>query len=259
MRSPDLSEEIVAETAALSEAGALWPKLARIARWLEPLWVTALAVVIVVRGIEWIPLLIQLAGRGGRIETAEWMIYLLLGFVFPLLVVIIGWLAVRRVNARWLHLLFAALGIFLLVKGALFTARSGLGGTLANLLLALLLAGSAVAISRSRRAGPARFEAIELALTVVLLAFVWSACFRLASWTSGAGWITQSPRTAVILGLLAAAGLTVFAVSRTADERGGGGSRWRLSAADVPALAAFLYLSFRTYPIAEFYHWSFWV
>ena len=214
---------------------------------------------IVVRGIEWIPLLIQLAGRGGRIETAEWVIYLLLGFLFPLLVVTIGWFAIGRVNQRWLHLLFAALGIFVLVKGALFTARTGIGGMLASLLFALALAGSAVIIGRLRNPGTARLDTAELALTVVVLAFAWSACFRLASWTSGAGWIMQSPQTPVILGVLALVGLTVFGLSRNAGERGGGGSRWKLSPADMPALAAFLYLSFRTYPIAEFYHWSFWV
>ncbi|HVF39112.1 MAG TPA: hypothetical protein VM939_04365 [Gemmatimonadaceae bacterium] len=250
----NISEEITSPTRDVAGASGLWSVLARAAHALEPLWVTALASMAMVLGIHWIPALVRLAGRGGRVETAEWLVYLLLGFAFPILVLLIGWIGPRRVSDRWFHLLFTGMGAFVLATGALFLMRSGLTAALISLFIASAVTFGWIVRQRGDGGYGRGLSRTHMATTAIVCAIAWSAAFRLASWESGAGWITQSPLTPVILILVTIAAILVFTRGDVDSPR-----RWRISIADIPALLVFLFLSFRTFPIAEFYHWSFWV
>ncbi|MBA3341101.1 MAG: hypothetical protein H0T48_04630 [Gemmatimonadaceae bacterium] len=252
--APADTDEIFASSGYSPGVSTVWGALGRFAQLTEPLWVAGLALAFIVRGSQWIPTIIQLAGRGGRVETAEWGVYLLLGTVFPMIVATLGLLAPQRVDSRWMIVVVSGLSAFAITYGLMFLWRAGAGSALAGAVMATVLLAGALFVRKSKSQDACPLGQGEMALLWFVLWLVSVAAFKLASWAAGAGWITQSPATPVILTLLAAAALHVTVMRRGATE-----PRWKLLPSDAPALLLFTFLSFRTYPIAEFYHWSFWV
>jgi len=220
--------------------------------------VTGLITLIVVAGAAWLPPIIRFFGRGGQRETVEWLVFLALGTAFP--VIAAGWavFSPRMSGQRFLRGIDGALGVFLLVCGAAFVWTFGPAAILISVALTVVTMIGAEWVKPER---PDRDPA-SLIVSAVVLAAAWSSVITLASWTRPWDWAVQSYLTPLLLfALIGCAVPVLFAggpngeeVHAVADDR-----RFTPSVADIPALLAFIILSFRTAPIVEFYHWSFWV
>lgn len=219
----------------------------------EFLWTSAFALTCITVGYQVLPGFIRMMGKSGRIETVEGALYVLLALAFPIAVAAAGWISARASAGRMMSMSVIAAMLVLFHAVWLFVAL-GAAAFLVSSLFALLV--TTVARWRSTDGLSAR-DWKWIAVTFVILAGVWEAAFRLASWSDAAAWLTQSARTPIVLLIV-----TVAATVATVDdrpERGAATPRFNVSVADVAAVALFVALSFRTTPIIEFYHWSFWV
>lgn len=253
------------------------------------LWVAGFVSLIAVAGAALLPKIIQLAGRGGQRETVEWLVYLVLGTAFPAAVASIAWLGPRLLGMRRMQGLQLAFATALVAASGLLFANLGLRAALISVMLAVATVGGMTAFGPAVRTpwGPR---------TIGLLAVVsaaWASALTLASWTTVWGWASNSvmsiPLLLLFIGVtvvslfgwrtpnaaqhrkISSVPVSISSGSGTFDGSDGvlnpvaddvtspRGAAFRLTKHDVPAIVAFLILSFRTTPIVEFYHWSFWV
>ncbi len=221
---------------------------------IELLWTAALALVFVTVGYMVLPGFIRMMGKSGRIESVEWSLFLLLGLGFPVVAAAAGWFAARIAPSR--RRTVSILAAIVVIGFALWSyVIFGLVAFLAS----IGLAGVCVTVvGWSRGEGDSSIATKENLIAVIVLTAVWESVLKLASWTTGAGWITQSMRTPVLAILVAAASaVTIGALADkpTSDSE----SRFHFKWVDALPVIVFAILAFSTTPIIEFYHWSFWV
>jgi len=221
---------------------------------IEILWTAALLLVFVILGYKVLPGFIRIFGKSGRTETVESALFLALGTAFPLAAAWAGRLSVK-VGASRATATSAIAGITIACFALIFFRAMGAFAFGLSVLLSALIVGVAIRFS-----GNTWFHARPgwTVVVVLILTAVWEAVFRIASWTDAAGWTSQSVRTPVMMVVIVVLVTTIFTqpgsvVAGTPPRRFG------FSWLDVPAAMIFLALSFRTTPIVEFLHWSFFV
>lgn len=221
---------------------------------IELVWTAAIALIFVTVGYTLLPGFIRMMGKSGRIESVEWSLFILLGLGFPVVAAGAGLLATRLApnQARAVSMVAGAVVIgFAIWSFVTF----GLIAFLASFVLALVVL---LAVRWSRGSANAPLASVENLTSLVVLAAAWECVFKIASWTDSGGWITQSFRTPILsIFVAAAAAVTIAAVTTTSHDETV--NRFRFSWVDVIAVLIFAALAFRTTPIVEFYHWSFWV
>jgi len=213
----------------------------------------AIALVCVIAGYQLLPGFIRLMGKSGRVESVEWAVYMLLGSAFPVAAGFISWRATHAVSSRARAWTMLAAGL-VVAAAAWFSVVLGLAA------FCIGVGFAALVLAIEWRVSSQDFKDVPVwsALVFVILAATWEATLRLGSWTDAGGWFTQSIRTPV-LALFVIAAVTATFASRDGNPAGEFPLRFKFSWIDLPAVALFLMLSFRTTPIVEFYHWSFWV
>ena len=238
-------------------AGASPSRLEAFGQRAEPLWIAALGIQFAVLGPRLVRAMIHLVGRGGRVETVEWLVYmsLLIGYV-PLIwvfaVVVPGRLSPRTTSLyRWAIIAVALveLAVYSITANWIF---------LATAVAASLVTIAGLGLAKSRRRGSA--DGLEWALVrvgplVIAGAFGWMCAGAIVSWGDAMVWVFSSPRT--LITLIAATALTLAALRASREEQPEG-RRW-LRWWDYLAIAALVAFSFRTYPIVELYHWGFYI
>jgi hypothetical protein len=221
---------------------------------IELIWTAAIALVFVTVGYVLLPGFIRMMGKSGRIESVEWSLFLLLGLGFPVVAAAAGWLAKGMAPSR--ARMVSAVAVIVVIAFALWSFFVfGIGAFATSVGLALTVVA---VVQWARGEGKRDVASRENLISVLVLAAVWECVLKLASWTDATGWITQSARTPILTILVAAASaITIAAIAgRPADD---GGTRFRFTWVDGIAIVVFVILAFRTTPIVEFYHWSFWV
>ncbi|MDQ3081356.1 MAG: hypothetical protein M3R07_03985 [Gemmatimonadota bacterium] len=223
-------------------------------RWaaIYSLRITALVVLISVAGAAWLPPVIRFFGRGGQRETVEWLVYVFLGTAFPVIAAVLAWHGPRIFPARVSRIAHGMLAGFLAVACIVFLTALGPAAFLLSVALAVLTLTCA-GLLRQRR----ETDIATLAVSAVALTGVWASALTLASWTDHWAWATHSIRPMVVLAGLAAAAVATLPAREDGQEKTRQLS-FSLSPRDTLPLLAFVVLSFRTTPIVEFYHWSFW-
>lgn len=232
----------------------------RIARpsWIqiEPLWIPALALLIIIPGYEWGAAIIRFFGRGGRTETVEWAVYLSLLAGFPIAVALMVYVLPLAGKAQLELFIKRALLLFLAAESIAYVARSQVrsiaaAGAMA-VLTVLFLTGRSLWLAD--RAGQ-REMLPRVAAMLFIGTCAWMSAAALVSWSDATTWFTANP---VRLGVfLLAFGITVFALRSWPPENAEVESRVRRERiVTVAGVIVLLALSFRTNPILELYHWE---
>jgi hypothetical protein len=223
----------------------------------EPLWIAALALLIILPGYQFGPAIIQFFGRGGRKETVEWLIYMSLLFAYaPLIWILVVFLpgkfssrTILRVRWGIIGVAMLELGLYLASANWVFIASAGFASV-----LSLVALGYAKSGRGESHLGFGRVL-LRFAPLVVVAAFGTMCAAAIISWGDALVWLTSSPRTLIALVATTALTLVVFRSFREANEEGRSWLRWW----DYLAIGALVVFSFRTYPIVEFYHWGFYI
>lgn len=232
-------------------------RLEAFAQRVEPLWIAALGIQFVVLGPLIVPAMIHLAGRGGQVDTVEWLIYMLLLIAYAPLVSVFAAVLPGRLSPRTisvLRLAVVAVALVELVVYSLSGNRRFLVMAVVASLVTLAALGYATGPRRRTQAGFG-WALVRFAPVIIAGAFAWMCAAGLVSWGDAVVWVTSSPRT--LLTLIAAAALTVAALRASREEisEARGWLQWW----DYPAIAALVAFSFRTYPVIELYHWGFYI
>lgn len=218
----------------------------------DALRIPAVIVLIIVCGAAWLPSTIQFFGRGGQRETVEWIVFVFLGTAFPVIAAGLAWFGPGLLPIRWIRAANSALALFLIVSCLVFLAALGLPAFLLGACFGVsTLAFGQLVNGRRERDTP------QLVIAAVVLAAAWGSALTLASWTGPWPWTIQSLRTPVVLVSLAAAAVATL-LAEQSGNRNLRAPAFKLSKVDLLPVIAFVILSFRTTPIVEFYHWSFW-
>jgi hypothetical protein len=245
------------DAASVTEgAGASPSRLEAFAQRAEPLWIAALGIQFAVLGRLLVPAMLHLVGRGGRVETVEWLIYvsLLIGYV-PLIwvfaVVLPGRLSPRTTSlCRWtiIAVSLVELAIYSITANWIFLAMAVVASV-------LTLAALGYAKSRQESRTGLGWTLVRVVPLVIAGAFGWMCAGGIVSWGDAMVWVSSSPRT--LITLIAATALTLAALRASREERPEGQSwlRWW----DYLAIVALVTFGFRTYPIVELYHWGFYI
>ncbi len=214
--------------------------------------VAALVVLIVVAGAALLPPTIRLFGRGGQRETVEWLVYVFLGTAFPAITAVLAWFGPRIFPGRLNRVVHWALAAFLGVACVVFLGALGPAAALLSSSLAVVTVACAELLKRRRER-----DITTLVISAIALTAVWASALTLASWTDHWSWATQSVRTVVVLAALTMAAIATL-MARDVGKQHLLRQSFGLSPVDALPVLAFILLSFRTTPIVEFYHWSFW-
>lgn len=220
----------------------------------EPLWVAALGLQFVLIGPFAIRGLIRLIGRAGQVETVEWAVHMAFLFAFLPAAWIIGWVIPRvgseRAGAWVRRVLVIAAG----VEGAVYLLGARPSLALAGLAASSLTAAALyiIASRRDTKNGIPLRPAIPVALATGALA--WMSAGALVHWESALDWaFASSLRVAIVIASVAVVAVAVD------GWRSALSTNSRLRLVDFVALGILVAFSFRTFPMIEFYHWSFFV
>jgi hypothetical protein len=233
------------------------PWLREAARAVEPLWIASTAALFIIWGYALIPRAIRALGHSGQIETIEWGVYMSMLVGFPVTCIVIALLLPRILKGQLATIVKALVILAAVVPGVLFILNGErLAATIALVpaVATALMAPGAYKIASERP--------LEKMFPLVVIGFValiaWMCAGGLVYWTRAEGWFLSSPFRAiaiVIAALAAITGLPRFGDSP--EVKAAPGVAYRIvSIFLVLVLIAF---SFRTNPMVEFYHWSFWV
>jgi hypothetical protein len=233
------------------------PWIGELARAIEPLWIASTAALFVVWGYDLIPRAIRALGRSGRVETVEWGVYMSMLVGYPLTCIVIALVLPRilRGQAATIVKSFAilaavALGISYLIDGRLILAAVALAPAIAT----ALLAPGAYRILSERPLD----RIIPLGVIVLVALIAWMCAGGMVYWTRASSWFLGSPLrvAAIVIATIAAiTGLPRFGESL--EVKAAPGLAFRIASAFL--LLLLIVFSFRTNPMVEFYHWSFWV
>jgi hypothetical protein len=221
----------------------------------EPLWVAALALLIILPGYQFGARIIQALGRGGQQETVEWLTYLSVLVGVPVGVFVIVRL-LPRISPRAQSIVKVLLLLFVLAECVFYLGRSQL--RVLGIAAALSLVTVAL-VGRTDHPSDAESPAQWDPLSWITLTFVgivgWMGAAALVAWTDATSWFLASPGSVVVVVLaFAISVLAIRATFRTADrpERRSGAVRLLT----LLCLVALLALSFRTNPVLDLYHWE---
>lgn len=223
----------------------------------EPLWVAALGLLIILPGYQFGPSIIRFFGRGGRIETVEWLIYMSLLVVYAPLIWVFAVLLPDRLSQRTMsRFRWGMIGVALIELAVYLAASNWV--FVATAVFASVLTLVALGYGRSGRDG-IRIDfgsALARVAPVIIAGAFGSMCAAgIISWSDALVWFTSSPRTLLMLVATAILTLAAFRRSHAADTEARNWLRWW----DYLAITALVAFSFRTYPIVEFYHWGFYI
>lgn len=222
---------------------------------LEPLWVPALALLIIIPGYSWGAAIIRFFGRGGQTETVEWGVYLGVLVGLPVAVALVLYV-LPRIGTGHLDVLVKRLLPFL-------PAALGLVYAVAHLRPVLTAGGMAALTilffnnrSLSLAGGATRNEEI-VRLVVMLFAgtVAWMGAGSLESWSDARTWFAAEPLRLVVM--VAAFSLSVIALRpRLSDSTAAKSKAVGEQIVMVAGAIILLALSFRTNPVVELYHWE---
>ncbi len=221
-----------------------------LARALEPLWVAALGVHLMVGARLLLPGFIRLLGRGGAVETVEWATYMATLFIFPPAVWVIGWLAPRILGPVAASHVKRALVLFLVAGFAVYAV---LFATALLVTAAVVVAALAALFLRPavlNEPGQGNTSMIAVACGTA----AWMAGGALVYWENALEWLAASPVTVGVVALSVAAVLFLLRSWLNAEQESRG-----IQAIDFIPVALLVAFSFRTTPIVEYYHWGFFI
>jgi hypothetical protein len=227
------------------------------ARALEPLWIASTAALFVVWGYDLIPRAIRMLGHSGQMETIEWGLYMAMLVGFPATCVLIAIALPKALKGQAAVVIKAfavvvalALGVMYLFDGRIFLAAIAL---VPAIVTALMAPGAYRIVSERPLHGIVPLVVIGL---VALIA--WMCAGGLVYWARATTWFLSSPVrliAIVVATVVAITGLPRFGES--VEVKAAPGVAFRIASAFV--LLLLIVFSFRTNPMVEFYHWSFWV
>lgn len=210
----------------------------------EPLWIAALALLIILPGYQFGASIIRFFGRGGQTETVEWLTYLSVLVGLP-----VGAFIVTRfifpISARTELAVKSGLLLVLCVEVTVYLARSQWKAVGAAIILSVI---TVAFVGRREK------RSTWLVLTFVGTA-AWMSAGTLVSWADAVPWyLTSVARLVLLIAAFAASILAVRAMfpSSESNERPGVATNVLIFLSIVVLLA----LSFRTYPVLELYHWE---
>ncbi|MGK2962632.1 MAG: hypothetical protein ACSLFK_10875 [Gemmatimonadaceae bacterium] len=220
-------------------------------RALQPLWIAALGIQVILGGALLLPGVIRLMGRGGATETVEWATYMAALVVFPPAVWVVGWVVPRIAGPAVASTLERLLVILVVLEFAAYAVLRANPSTIAAA-IAGALATTALIVVRDR---PRAVQSVSVALGVACGTAAWMAGGALVYWQNALDWLTASPLTGAAL---ASSVLIVgFALRSWVGEESRAGGAIRV--VDLVPIAFLVAFSFRTYPVVEHYHWGFFV
>ena len=228
-----------------------------IARGVEPLWIGATAAVFVAWGYALIPIAIRALGRSGRMETIEWGVYMSLLVGYPVVCILIGLALPKFFKGQAATIVKAfvivaalALGVMFIANGRFVLAAMAI---VPAVLTALLSPGAYKVMSERPLEG-----IVALAVLGVVALIAWMSAGGLVYWTGVSDWFLGSPWRFLVIALAAAVSITGLPrFGESPESKAAPGVAFRI--ASVLLLLVLIVLSFRTNPVVEFYHWSFWV
>ena len=221
---------------------------------LEPLWVPALALLLIIPGYEWGAAIIRFFGRGGQTETVEWAVYMSTLVALPIAVALVAHVLPLVSTGNAATLVKRFLLVFLAALSAVYAVGHlrpvAAAGAMA-VITVLFLTGRSLSLADG---GPSEEKVARVAAMLFIGTCAWMSAGSLESWSDATTWFAANPVRLVIL--LFSFGASVVALR--ADERGdakvaGKGVERIVAIAGVIILIAF---SFRTNPVLELYHWE---
>jgi len=222
----------------------------------EPLWVAALALLIILPGYQLGPAIIQFFGRGGRRETVEWLVYLCVLGGLPTAAFIIARIIPRASSARMEVAVKAGLLVVLCAEAVVYIARSQWQAIGAASVLSLITVAFVVHVDdRNYPQSETRPNFLGWIVPVLVGIAAWMGAGSLVSWSGATPWFLASTgRFAVFVVAFAVSILAVRATcppSRQLSAKSGAAKLLTLL-----GVVLLLALSFRTNPVLELYHWE---
>lgn len=221
----------------------------------EPLWVAAVALLIILPGYQFGAAIIQSLGRGGQQETVEWLTYLsvLVGVPIGVFVIVrlLAWISPRAQSiVKIVLLLFVAAESVAYLAGSRWRVI-GVAAVLSLITVAF--------VGHTDNPRDSESSAYRDALSWIPLTFVgivaWMGGAALVSWTDATSWFLATPGSVVVFVLAFAISVLAmrarFRPSAQTDRRS-----VAVKVLTLLGLAVLLALSFRTNPVLELYHWE---
>ena len=227
------------------------------ARALEPLWIGSTAALFVIWGYDLIPRAIRMLGHSGQMETIEWGVYTSMLAAFPVTCIIIALVlprlfkgAAATIVKAFAVIVALALGLIYVFDGRILIAALAIVPAIAT---ALMAPGAYRIVSERPLHG-----IIPLVVIGVVALIAWMCAGGLVYWTRAGTWFLTSPARALAIAVatvVAITGLPRFGDSL--EVKAAPGVAYRIVSAFV--LLFLIVFSFRTNPMVELYHWSFWI
>ena len=243
------------ETLAPSDSPRSGSTVERLWAQAEPLWVAALALLIILPGYQFGARIIQALGRGGQQETVEWLTYLSVLVGVPIGVFVIARL-LARISPHAQSVVKIILLLFVLAECVFYLGRSQLRVIGVAALLSLI---TVALVGRTDDPREAEYSSHWDPLSWIPLTFVgmvaWTGAATLVSWTDATSWFLASPGSVVVFVLaFAVSVLAMRATFRTSDQTARRSGAVRLLT--LLAIVVLVVLSFRTNPVLDLYHWE---
>jgi hypothetical protein len=221
----------------------------------EPLWVAALALLIILPGYQFGPAIIQFFGRGGRRETVEWLTYLSVLVVFPIGALVVMRVLPRIASPRVQFIVKAALLASLVIQAAVYLASSRWEAVGAATALSLITV-AALDYPAGRNVSSVQRPSVAPSIVPILVGIsAWMSAGSLVTWTDATPWFLASAGRFIVFAIVFA--VSILAMRRTFRVPPSAPARSiATKALTVLGVLVLLALSFRTNPVLELYHWE---
>jgi hypothetical protein len=224
----------------------------------EPLWVAALALLIILPGYQFGPAIIRFFGRGGQRETVEGIVYLCVLVGLPIGVFLVA-RVFQRVSPK-ISLALKAVALVVLAAEVLFyVTRSQWHSIGAALVMSLLTVALVAWVDGGRASDPeADRGMVSWVLPVLVGVCAWMSAGSLIQWTDATRWLVATPaRIAVFIAAFAISVLAMRALFRSSSQSTS--RSWATKVVTLLGAILLLALGFRGNPVLEFYHWTVYV
>ncbi|MDP9176303.1 MAG: hypothetical protein M3O61_01350 [Gemmatimonadota bacterium] len=221
----------------------------------EALWIASLALLIILPGYQFGPAIIRFFGRGGRTETVEWLVYLLVLPGLPIAAFIVA-RVVPRVSARLEAVVKAGVLLILAAEAVVYLARSQWRAIGAAVALSIITVAFVARVDdRTDSQSATRPNILSWVVPVLVGTAAWMSAGTLVSWSNATEWFLASAGRFVVF--LVTLAISILAMRAT--FRSSAGPSVRSAAAKILIFLGggiLLALSFRTNPVLELYHWE---